>query len=264
MRKLPSDAAAQNLDQRFYTQAEVAALLAGKSGVGHTHDDRYYTQAEVDGLLEGIEVGGGTPALVLDAPPVDGVGGVAQVETYTAASGSFIAGGTMTVTVTSAAITGSPLAIAVEVGAGTPSTWGPLVRAALAASSAVTERFTVSGAGLETILTAKALDGVFPANDPTLNIGTSGPFGHSNPTSVNTTEGVATTVGTVPAAPGQIGIYAGTVAGQPVTVSFRALSVSPARWEAATPGLFRDPDVPGGWLLQTIGAGLEIDFKPLI
>ncbi len=38
-------------DDRYYTEAEVNALLNGKAGTGHTHDDRYYTEAETNNLL---------------------------------------------------------------------------------------------------------------------------------------------------------------------------------------------------------------------
>lgn len=40
-------------DARYYTQAQIATLLAGKSDTGHTHDDRYYTQSQTDTLLGG-------------------------------------------------------------------------------------------------------------------------------------------------------------------------------------------------------------------
>lgn len=45
--------AAHNHDDRYFTEAEVAALLAGKSDTGHNHDDRYYTEGEVNFLLGG-------------------------------------------------------------------------------------------------------------------------------------------------------------------------------------------------------------------
>lgn len=38
-------------DDRYYTEAEVTSLLAGKAALVHTHDDRYYTEAEVTSLL---------------------------------------------------------------------------------------------------------------------------------------------------------------------------------------------------------------------
>lgn len=42
----------------YFTEAEVAALLAGKSDTGHDHDASYYTEAEVDGLIAGVSLGG--------------------------------------------------------------------------------------------------------------------------------------------------------------------------------------------------------------
>jgi hypothetical protein len=38
-------------DDRYYTEAEMDALLAGKSAITHTHDTRYYTQAQTDSFL---------------------------------------------------------------------------------------------------------------------------------------------------------------------------------------------------------------------
>lgn len=38
-------------DDRYYTEAEIDAIVAALSPVGHTHDDRYYTESETDGLL---------------------------------------------------------------------------------------------------------------------------------------------------------------------------------------------------------------------
>ncbi len=36
-------------DDRYYTETEADALLAGKSATSHLHDDRYYTETESDG-----------------------------------------------------------------------------------------------------------------------------------------------------------------------------------------------------------------------
>ncbi len=46
-------AASHNHDTRYYTEAEVNNLLAGKSASSHNHDGRYYTEAEVNDLLAG-------------------------------------------------------------------------------------------------------------------------------------------------------------------------------------------------------------------
>lgn len=55
-------AAGHTHDERYYTEAEVNSLLAGKAAANHshsyaasshTHDDRYYTESEVNNLLAG-------------------------------------------------------------------------------------------------------------------------------------------------------------------------------------------------------------------
>jgi len=131
------------------------------------------------------------------------VTGVAQVETATAA-GTCTTSGDITVTVTSAGMTGSPLAVTVPIVAtDTAATWAGKVRTALAANATIAARFTVSGTTTAIILTRKPgqvlTDGVnsvnlFVANDSTLNIaiaaGTTGIT--AAPTSANTTAGTVT------------------------------------------------------------------------
>lgn len=131
------------------------------------------------------------------------VTGVAQVETATAA-GTASASGDVTVTVTSAGMTGSPLAITVPILSGdTPTVWAGKVRTALAANATIAARFTISGATTAIILTRKPgqvlTDGVntvnlFVATDATLNVaiaaGTTGITAAA--TSANTTAGTVT------------------------------------------------------------------------
>jgi hypothetical protein len=131
------------------------------------------------------------------------VTGVAQVETATAA-GTATGSGDITVTVTSAGMTGSPLAVTVPILINdTAATWATKVRTALAANAVIAARFTVSGATTAIILTRKPgevlTDGVnsvnlFVANDSTLNIaiaaGTTGIT--TAATSANTTAGTVT------------------------------------------------------------------------
>ena len=131
------------------------------------------------------------------------VTGVAQVETATA-SGTASGSGDVTVTVTSAGMTGSPLAVTVPILSGdTAATWATKVRTALAANATIAARFTVSGATTAIILTRKPgevlTDGVntvnlFVATDATLNVaiaaGTTGITAAA--TSANTTAGTAT------------------------------------------------------------------------
>jgi hypothetical protein len=47
-------------DDRYYTETEMNALLAGKAASSHTHDDRYYTETEIDTKLSGLPVSGHT------------------------------------------------------------------------------------------------------------------------------------------------------------------------------------------------------------
>ena len=129
------------------------------------------------------------------------VTGVAQVETATAAGTASVAGD-VTVTVTSAGMAGSPLAVTVPIGTDSASVWADKVRTALAANAVIAARFTVSGTSTAIILTRKPgqvlSDGVntvnlFVATDATLNIALSGPTGVSAAaTSANTTAGTVT------------------------------------------------------------------------
>jgi len=131
------------------------------------------------------------------------VTGVAQVETATAA-GTCTTSGDITVTVTSAGMTGSPLAVTVPILNGdTAATWATKVRTALAANATIAARFTVSGTTTSIILTRKPgqvlTDGVnevnlFVANDSTLNIAIAAGTTGITPatTSANTTAGTVT------------------------------------------------------------------------
>ncbi len=125
------------------------------------------------------------------------VAGTAQVETATivAASGATTAGD-LNVTVTSALVTGSPLLIPVALllADNTASLVATKVRAALNATTAITDHYTVGGTGATYSLTTKAVN--HAANDTTLNLA------HANgtcagittaATSTNTTAGVGTT-----------------------------------------------------------------------
>jgi hypothetical protein len=116
--------------------------------------------------------------------------GVAQVETATAA-GTVTGNGNASVVVTGAGITGSPITLAVAVLNGdTPTLWAAKVRAALAATAAITALYAVGGTGADITLTELVPNG----NDATLNIalatGTATGI-TAAPTSANTTAGVA-------------------------------------------------------------------------
>ena len=114
----------------------------------------------------------------------------AQVETATVV-GSVTGSGNATVVITAAGMTGSPKTDSVAVLNGDAATdVGLKIRTALAADTAVTAMFAVSGAGANIILTALTP----AANDATLNVsianGTCTGL-TSAPTSANTTAGVA-------------------------------------------------------------------------
>jgi hypothetical protein len=120
------------------------------------------------------------------------VAAVAQVETATAA-GTITLAGNATVTVTSGALTGSPLAISVPVAlSDTAATWAGKVRTALAANAAIAAKFTVGGSTTAISLTRIKPDEYGVANDATLNIalanGTCTGI-TAAPTSTNTTTG---------------------------------------------------------------------------
>ncbi|MDB6078758.1 MAG: Prophage Clp protease-like protein [Akkermansiaceae bacterium] len=100
------------------------------------------------------------------------VTGINQVTTATAA-GTVTGAGNALVTLTSAGMTGSPLAINVPVvtgSGGSPQGWADLVRIALAANATVNGRFIVSGTGTAITLTRRSVSGQSVANDGTLNL----------------------------------------------------------------------------------------------
>jgi len=131
--------------------------------------------------------------------------GTAQVVTATAV-GTVTIAGNASIVVTAVGMTGSPKTIPVAVAASdTPTLWAAKVRTALAADTAVTALFTVSGTTTAIILTRKPATvlvsagithHIHSANDATLNIaiatGTATGI-TAAATSANTTAGVATT-----------------------------------------------------------------------
>lgn len=118
---------------------------------------------------------------------------VAQVETatITAAAGA-TASGNLALTLTSAHVTGSPLAVAVPLVAGVHTTAALIAaacRAVLAATAAVSSQYAVGGTGAAITLTRHLyLDGT---NDATLNLAIAAGLGVSAAaTSADTTAGV--------------------------------------------------------------------------
>ncbi len=116
-------------------------------------------------------------------------GSIPQVETAFTLGGILV-GGTLDVVVTGQDIAGSPLSVPVPVVAGAfGADVADSIRAALAATPAVTNAYTVGGTGSSIVLTEINPDG----NDPTLNVavlsGTALGIGIPVPFSLNTTQG---------------------------------------------------------------------------
>lgn len=163
---------------------------------------------------------GASSDLVIDLSDLDSTGttawaaGTAQVETATIV-GTISTAGNMTVTVTSADVTGSPLALSVAVAnADTASQVATKVRAALTDNTAISTYFTAGGSGADVTLAHKGtiqqtIQGTsipaYPANDATLNIAyTNDTCAGLTPdaTSDDTTAGVASSGVYVPALDG--------------------------------------------------------------
>ena len=152
---------------------------------------------------------GSTADLVVDISDLDSTGttawtaGTAQVETATAA-GTIGTAGNAEVVFTAADVTGSPITLSVAVAASaTASEWADTVRTALAANTAISTYYTISGSGADIVATHKGtiqhtIQGTstpaYPANDATLNISLDNDTCTgitTAATSANTTAGVA-------------------------------------------------------------------------
>jgi hypothetical protein len=145
--------------------------------------------------------------------------GTAQVETATV-TGTPQSNGVLNVSVTAAAVTGSPLTIPVVLSTSqsSPDVVAAAIRTALGTNSALTAAYTVGGTGANITLTRK----IFASNDPTLNIAWgSNIFGVSAlATSENSITGFAPTDITTTAAQIAAAIAAKTEAAALVSVSF--------------------------------------------
>jgi len=126
------------------------------------------------------------------------VAGVAQVETATVDTvygGGATSTGTCIVTVTGAALTGSPLAVSIPLSpsANTKALVASALALGLNANASIAEKYTVTSSGANIVLTVKAdANGNYIANDSTLNIAIPEGLGIiAAPTSANTTAGVA-------------------------------------------------------------------------
>jgi hypothetical protein len=176
-----------------------AVNVSGSQQIGTPQTTvRYLDAPTVAYSLAMIIQPGDTLTLDAESGAVTGtVAGTAQVETATivAAAGATTAGN-LNVTVTSALVTGSPLIIPVALllTDDTAAKVATKVRAALNATAAITDHYTVGGTGADYSLTTSAIN--HAANDSTLNLA------HANDTSAgittattstNTTAGVGTT-----------------------------------------------------------------------
>ena len=161
----------------------------------------------------------------LSAAPVNGTTGRKQITTQTVI-GTVATGGSMTLTVTAAGLTGSPLTISFNVDSGDiPSAVAAKAAAALEANAAVAARFDVDNIGADFALTRK----VEAANDGTLNLaianGTAtGVTPDSSSTATQT--GIATVAGTVAARIGQHAQWGPRV--------WEAIDTSPSTWREIT------------------------------
>lgn len=161
----------------------------------------------------------------LSAAPVNGTAGRKQITTQTVI-GTVATGGSMTLTVTAAGLTGSPLAISFNVDSGDiPSAVAAKAAAALEANVAVAAMFEVDNIGADFALTRK----VEVANDGTLNLAiANGTATGVTPdaTSTATQSGIATVAGTVAARIGQHAQWGPRV--------WEAIDTSPNTWREIT------------------------------
>jgi hypothetical protein len=196
----------------FYGLRSVAtptsAYITNDVNIGIANTTSTIPDADTIFAVQGLIVGTATLAITSDDNDSTGstawTPGAAQVETATAA-GTVTSSGNATVTVTAAGMTGSPKAISVAVlDTDTASAWAAKVRTALAADTAVSALFAVSGTTTSIVLTRNPLNTyavgsiatpTYPADDATLNIaianGTSAGI-TAAPTSADTTAGAAT------------------------------------------------------------------------
>jgi hypothetical protein len=120
-------------------------------------------QENIDAVQDDLDT---WDVLEIAAEPVNGVTGRKQITTQTVI-GTVTSGGTMTLTVTAAGLTGSPLAISFDVDSGDiPSAVAAKAAAALAGNAAVSALFEVDNIGADFALTRL----VEAANDATLNL----------------------------------------------------------------------------------------------
>ena len=177
-----------------------SSLVTGIVQIGASQTATQFTTADI-GYAIGVEIvaSGGSVAIDLQTgiatPSAAYVAGTAQVETATVvAAAGCTSNGTCSLTFTSAAVTGSPLTVVVQLT--TASNSATLVAAALAAglaaNTAIAAVWTVTSSGADIIITRKSdANGYKYANESGTNIAIPAGLGiTAAPTSANTTAGV--------------------------------------------------------------------------
>ena len=192
--------------------AEIAARTAADSAL----------QTNIDEVQDDLDT---WDVLELTAAPSNGTTGRKQITTQTVI-GTVATGGSMTLTVTAAGLTGSPLAISFNVDSGDiPSAVAAKAAAALAGTAAIAARFAVDNIGADFALTRL----VEAANDGTLNLAiANGTATGVTPDSASTATqtGIATVAGTVAARVGQHAQFGPRV--------WEAIDTSPSIWREIT------------------------------
>ena len=193
------------------TATPTSTNASGSITVGVSQTPVRFSDADVAYSLRAILCGSGDDLVVdLTTGSTSGstafVAGAAQVETNTivAASGC-TSNGTMTLVLTSAGMTGSPLNVPVALTTAAHTTAALIAtaaRAALEAVAVVAARFTIGGTGADIVLTRLPTStftvptgtlSLYAANDATLNLAIPSGLGvTASLTSTNTTTGVLT------------------------------------------------------------------------
>jgi hypothetical protein len=186
----------------------ISTNSTGNVQVGASNTSTSFSSANVAYSCRAIIAAAGDFAIELTDSDTTGsttwVAGTAQVETNTVTAGAgCTSNGTMTLILTAAGLTGSPLNVAVPLTT-TAHTTATLIAAAavtaLNADAAVAERFVASNAGADIILTRKPVTtytvpggtlNLYAADDATLNLNIPSGLGvTASATSVDTTAGV--------------------------------------------------------------------------
>ena len=177
-----------------------SSLVTGIVQIGASQTATQFTTADI-GYAIGVEIvaSGGSVAIDLQTgiatPSAAYVAGTAQVETATVvAAAGCTSNGTCSLTFTSAAVTGSPLTVVVQLT--TASNSATLVAAALAAglaaNTAIAAVWTVTSSGADIVITRKSdANGYKYANESGTNLAIPAGLGITAAlTSANTTAGV--------------------------------------------------------------------------